>query len=161
MIPDEVADRLALDQFNRDEDRSVVFVHVKHLGDGRMTDPGGRASLEQESFSPFRIGCQFSGKNLYGDGPLELEVLRPVNDAHSALTDHTVKAVVLQGLSDISGQHYRYGGRIHLKAGHSRCDGFTPVPLPTQGRAALDIAVIKSRSNIDACLEPTEICAAR
>src|SRR5204862_4424355 len=97
-----------------------------HLRYGRMTDPGGRASLEQESLSPFRIGHQFGGKNLDCDGSLELEVVRPVNNAHSSLTDHTVNAVMLQGLSDITGQHYRYGGRVHLNPLHKPSRPFYP-----------------------------------
>ena len=65
-----------------------------------MTDPGGRAGLENETLSPFRIGGQFRGQQLQCDRALEPEILRAIDHTHSALTNHTVNAVLFQVLPD-------------------------------------------------------------
>ena len=77
-----------------------VEVRKVHLRDGGMTEPCGRTSLEQKALAPFRIGGQFRRKDLYGDRPLELKIVRPVNNTHASLTNDAINAVMAQGLAN-------------------------------------------------------------
>ena len=95
-----VLDGLAFDQFHRDEDGSVMLVHVVNLGDGRMADTRCRAGLEEKTLSPLLISGQICGKDFQRHGPLQLEIVCPINHAHSSLPQHAFDAVLVQGLPD-------------------------------------------------------------
>ena len=91
---DEFAEGFALQQFHHDKGLGSVFFHSVNGADVGMVQGGCSSGLALKSLNGQRICRQFLGKKLQGYQAVELQILRLVNQPHSAAAQQSQYAVV-------------------------------------------------------------------
>ena len=86
------AQRLAVEQFHREEQLHAVLRDFIELADVRMAHAGGDSRLAPQALALLLVGS-FSDP-LDRDGPIQALVVRGVDDAHAALTELAADTVL-------------------------------------------------------------------
>src|SRR5262245_9528914 len=81
-----LAERFALEELHRDEQRAAVFADFVDLADVRMVDAGRRPRLAPEA-APRGLVVGDRQHGLHGDRPLQALVAGLVNHAHAAFAE--------------------------------------------------------------------------
>ena len=124
----EILERLPLQQFHGDERPALMladFINGAYIG---VVQCRGRAGFLLEARQRLGMVAVFLGQELQRHVALELEVLRPENDTHSAAAQFVKDQVVGDGFAF---QIVRSRFRVQADAGGSEEDASTTSTSPT------------------------------
>ncbi len=88
------AERLAFHQFHSDVGLAFGLAHFVNGADVGVVEGSGGARLAQQPRASLLVAKAAGRKHLQGHVPLELFVVRFINDAHAALSQFLVDAVM-------------------------------------------------------------------
>jgi hypothetical protein len=91
---DHLGERLAADQFHRDEDVTVGFVDRVDGDDVGMIQGGDRSRFALESLAPFGIGGGVGRQQFEGDVALQFRIACAIDLAHAAFAEERQDFVV-------------------------------------------------------------------
>src|SRR6266542_5197517 len=88
--------RLAVDEFHRDEVLSLKFINLINVSDVRMIKRGSRFRLTNEPLHAITVRSKIGRKNLQGYFPVEFRIVPFVHLAHSALANFCADLVTAE-----------------------------------------------------------------
>ena len=92
-LPQQVAQRAAVDQLHDQEDQVAVAALVEHRDDAGVPEPGRDARLPLEAAQERRVRDVLRAHHLDGDRPVQPEVDAAVDRGHAAAGDETAQPV--------------------------------------------------------------------
>ena len=92
--------RAALDQLHHQKDALAILADFVDGGNSGMMQVGSGSCFRQHARARFRRPTGHIGQDFDGYGAEQSLVMRAINDAHPAATQHTEYLVVRDGLSD-------------------------------------------------------------
>src|SRR3989442_8219458 len=87
MVANQLAQRLAIDKFHRDEVRAIVLADLIDMSNVRMVKRRRGLSFANEPLHSVAIRGHFSRQNLQSNFAIQLCILRQINFAHSTLAN--------------------------------------------------------------------------
>ncbi len=104
--PETVPQRLALEQFHRDEGLALVLVDVVDRADVGVLERGGGPRLAPQPLECLRVPAELLRQELQRHAAAELQILGFVDDTHAAAAELPEDTVVRDRLADQDGPRF-------------------------------------------------------